>query len=130
MSFLSTLSEEPDKSLYEAATKFADTQNKNFLNPEIVKNIFIAGAKWQKGQLLKGSPLPEDTALFNKGVEEGKRLMMEGAVEKTVGQLERQCGGNFHFMHGFEVDEMDFPFLNSQECGYGDKVRIIIVKED
>ena len=54
---------------------------------------------------------------------------MKDAVEKTVGQLERQWGGNIHFMHGFEVDEMDFPFLNSQECGYGDKVRIIVKEE-
>lgn len=45
--------EEPDKSLDETATKFANTQNKNFLNPEIVKNIFIAGAEWQKEQIMK-----------------------------------------------------------------------------
>ena len=80
------------------------------------------------------TPLPEDTVLFQKGVEEGRRLeredIMKDAVEKTVGQLERQWGGNIHFMHGFEVDEMDFPFLNSQECGYGDKVRIIVLKAE
>lgn len=46
---------------------------------------FIAGAKWQANQLLKGSPLPEDTVLFQKGVEEGKRLMMEEAVEGEIG---------------------------------------------
>lgn len=33
-----------------------------------------AGADWQAEQLLKGSPLPEDTVLFQKGVEEGRRL--------------------------------------------------------
>lgn len=36
--------------LDEAATKYADTQNKNFLKPEIVKNIFKAGAEWMAGQ--------------------------------------------------------------------------------
>lgn len=30
------------------------------------------------------APLPEDTVLFNKGVEEGKRLMMEDAVKWLV----------------------------------------------
>ena len=35
---------------------------------------FIAGAAWQAKQLLKISPLPEDTVLFQKGVEEGRRL--------------------------------------------------------
>lgn len=45
--------EEPDKSSDEAATKFANTQNKNFLNPEIVKNIFIAGAEWGAEHLKK-----------------------------------------------------------------------------
>lgn len=44
----------------------------------------IFGAKWQAEQLLKSSPLPEDTVLFNKGVEEGKRLMMEDAVKWLV----------------------------------------------
>lgn len=193
--FLDTLSEEPDKSLEEAAVDFVwDIMENDYYGPsELSKRlrptsklddfygalaeIFIAGAKWQAEQFEKNRlaacekqtkeeydremefaasiiekehrqptfsdainygiewqkkqiPMPEDTVIFNKGVAEGKRLMLEGAVEKTVGQLERQCGGNFHFMHGFEVDEMDFPFLNSQECGYGDKVRIIIVKED
>lgn len=151
LSFLDTLSEEPDKSLDEAAADFVwDIMENDYYGPSklskslrptsklddfygALAEIFIAGAKWQKGQLLKGSPLPEDTVLFQKGVEEGRRLEMEDimkdAVEKTVGQLERQWGGNIHFMHGFEVDEMDFPFLNSQECVYGDKVRIIVCKK-
>lgn len=38
---------------------------------------FIAGAVWQANRLLKGSPLPEDTVLFQKGVEEGRRLEKE-----------------------------------------------------
>lgn len=33
-----------------AVEKYADTQNKNFLKPEIVKNIFKAGAEWMSGQ--------------------------------------------------------------------------------
>ena len=41
------------------------------------KNGFIAGAEWQKEQM----PMPEDTVIFQKGIAEGKRLMMEEAVE-------------------------------------------------
>lgn len=44
---------------------------------DALAEFFIAGAKWQAEQLLKSSPLPEDTILFNKGVAEGRRLMME-----------------------------------------------------
>lgn len=36
--------------LDEAAEKYADTQNKNFLKPEIVKNIFKAGVEWMAGR--------------------------------------------------------------------------------
>ena len=48
----------------------------NFSGQDI-KDAFIAGAEWQAKQLLKGSPLPEDTILFQKGVEEGRRLERE-----------------------------------------------------
>lgn len=60
-----------DKSLEEAAVNWIC----NHKNGEVlyVKDAFIAGAKWQADH----TPLPEDTVLFNKGVEEGKRLMME-----------------------------------------------------
>ena len=145
LSFISTLeSEEPDKSLEEKTCKGFEEEFRRFIKKEKEKEpdkslpyygdygIYRVArhfAQWGANH----TPLPEDTVLFQKGVEEGRRLeredIMKDAVEKTVGQLERQWGGNIHFMHGFEVDEMDFPFLNSQECGYGDKVHII-VKED
>ena len=128
--FFDTFSEEPDKSLEEAANNYLDDVYGKMPHSDYHIAIFLAGAEWQANH----APLPEDTVIFQKGVEEGRRLEMEDimkdAVEKTVGQLERQWGGNIHFMHGFEVDEMDFPFLNSQECGYGDKVRIIVLKAE
>ena len=143
-SFLQEQQEEPDKSLEEKTCKGFEEEFRRFIKKEKEKEpdkslpyygdygIYRVArhfAQWGANH----TPLPEDTVLFQKGVEEGRRLeredIMKDAVEKTVGQLERQWGGNIHFMHGFEVDEMDFPFLNSQECGYGDKVRII-VKED
>ena len=73
-------------------------------------------AEWQAKQLLKSSPLPEDTVLFQKGVEEGKRLMMEGAVEGKV-FMSFAPGHNQMVMA-----DVDLP-TNT-------KVKIIIVKED
>lgn len=78
-------------------------------------------AKWGADH----TPLPEDTVLFNKGVEEGKRLMMEEAVDIRVQRsplngplgISAYCC-NFPSNH---------PFYH---CKEGDKVRIIIVKED
>ena len=59
------------------------------------------------------TPLPEDTVLFNKGVEEGKRLMMEEAEE-----CELYWDGDF-----LTID------LNMTALGYsdGDKVRVIVI---
>ena len=79
---------------------------------------FIAGAEWQANQLLKGSPLPEDTVLFQKGVEEGKRLMMEEAVEGEIGYW-NQRGLSIRLDQSLE------------RLGYDEdtKVKIIIVKK-
>jgi hypothetical protein len=63
-------------------------------------------------------PMPEDTALFQKGVEEGKRLMMEDAIGvEVVGKMR------------------DLRIIDStQRCMFnaerGDWLRIIIVKEN
>lgn len=99
-------SSETPKDLEEAAEHYASVTDQEAHGIDFIREVFIAGAEWQKEQMLKE------------------------AVEKTVGQLERQWGGNIHFMHGFEVDEMDFPFLNSQECGYSDKVRVIVLPKE
>lgn len=69
-------------------------------------------AKWGA----EHTPLPEDTVLFNKGVEEGKRLMMEDAVEGTI-----TCHNLNRYVLISGLDE---------SLTYGDKVRLIIVKED
>lgn len=50
LSFLDTLSEEPDKSLEEAANEFANQDCVTFISR---KKGFIAGAEWQKEQMLK-----------------------------------------------------------------------------
>lgn len=84
LSFLGTLSEEPNKSLEEAAGEYADTicpvDYPESFNDEQLRNAFIAGAEWQASQM----PMPEDTVLFNKGVAEGRRLEREDMMKVKV----------------------------------------------
>lgn len=84
-----------------------------------IKAAFIAGAKWQANQLLKGSPLPEDTVLFQKGVEEGKRLLTEEAVEGEIGYWNQR---------GLSI-RLD---KSLERLGYDmdTKVKIIIIKDN
>jgi len=108
---------EPSKSLEEAAITFA-TDTLPFGEGTYVDGGeyrgFIAGAQWQAKQM----PAPEDTVLFQRGVEEGKRLMMEDAIGvEVVGKMR------------------DLRIIDStQRCLFdakqGDWLRIIIVKEN
>lgn len=72
----------PEKKSY--STVIDRVVDYNAVDRKNYRDGIIAGAKWQAEQLLKSSPIPEDTVLFNKGVEEGKRLMMEDAVKWLV----------------------------------------------
>jgi len=79
LAFIDSLPEEkPSEDLEEAAQDYAilpmDVGDGRVCIDKKEERAFIAGAEWQAKQLLKGSPLPEDTVLFQKGVEEGRRL--------------------------------------------------------
>lgn len=50
---------------YDGSNNFYDE-----VDVKASKEGFIAGAKWMANQM----PMPEDTVLFQKGVEEGRRL--------------------------------------------------------
>ena len=78
---------------------------------------FLEGAEWAREQM----PLPEDTLIFRKGVEEGKRLMMEDAVE---GEVHHCMSVHYVVTNENQLAEALKRFNDS------DKVRIIIVKED
>lgn len=65
------LEEAAEKSLRLAGFHNMETRGMDW------KGGFIAGYKYRA----EHTPLPEDTVLFNKGVEEGKRLMMEEMSE-------------------------------------------------
>lgn len=89
--------------LEEAAEACADGPECSWAGTSALEAAFKAGAKWQAEQ----------------GV----------SVKKTVGQLEHCVAGHPSFLHGFEVSELDAPFLNSKEVGYGDKVIVQIRKK-
>ena len=80
-------------------------------------DAFIAGAKRQA----EHAPLPEDTVIFNKGVAEGKRLMLEGAVEYEV----------MDFSSSLETHPFVSIHLDNKKYRFGDTVRVIVLpKED
>lgn len=113
--------EKPSEDLEEAANDYCSLYY-DWDNEQERKSVvatFIAGAKWQAKQLLKGSPLPEDTVLFQKGVEEGKRLIMEDAVDGEIGYW-NQSGLSIRLDQSLEKLGYDMDT----------KVKIIIVKED
>lgn len=66
--------------LDEEAYKYSLEHRASVYGRVDIIDAFIAGAKWQAEQLLKSSPLPEDTLIFRKGVEEGRRLEREDTL--------------------------------------------------
>ena len=77
---------------------------------------FLEGAEWAREQM----PLPEDTLIFRKGVEEGKRLMMEDAVEADVNVYRDPAGGE-----SWAEFVVRMPTQN-----LGDKAKIIILPKE
>lgn len=71
--FFDTLSEEPDKSLEDAAENYiAPIENDEGLdyinfNGRDIKDAFIAGAEWQKSQMLSEAVEGEAEELYNDG---------------------------------------------------------------
>lgn len=112
---------EPDKSLEEEMDKFIETfgwgKTKHLAEKELISATARHFAKWQADH----APLPEDTVIFQKGIAEGKRLMLEEAVECSV-------------YAGKEGDKWIVSYIGNYEsmlktCKSGDTVRIIIVNE-
>ena len=104
--FLDTLSEEPDKSLEEAARRYAiptymKDVDENFLDEypydPVAEKAFIAGAEWHKSQMLKDA--------------------MEGEVYDYG-------GGSF----GLIARWLDMP--NEPVFKGGEKVRIVVLKAE
>ena len=124
LSSLSTIeSEKPAPAdLEEAAKEYTDGKSwakENYLTPYI-RDAFIAGAKWQKEQ--DDKELSDLLTIAHlQGAEQMKEQMMENAL------------------HGWMDEDNEPPYDLNVICEekipfgkfkHGDKVRIIIVKED
>ena len=72
---LMTVPEEPDKSLEEEIKRYIPRDQCPV--PDFMEAVARHFAEWQKEQM----PMPEDTVLFNKGVQEGRRLEREDIMK-------------------------------------------------
>lgn len=122
LSFLDTLSEEPDKSLEEAACEQAKSFGYMSQDVEFKENVesFIAGINWQKEQDTR-EMIMSDGSYFQKCYEQGKKdmkeQMLKNAVEGYVNYYE-DSGGIL-----IAEAQVGCPYHT------GDKVRIIVLKE-
>ena len=113
-----------------------------------IRDAFIDGAKWQKEQSLIESHkvwMDNKSSMINQiekaewqgydkgladGIILGKEEMMKGAVEGVV----TNAGGEFGYdVAAFRFDDnhaYSILIPHEEKRKYGDKVRIIIVKED
>lgn len=116
LSFLKTLEEEPDKSLEEAAYKYSFDSRPCIYGQVDVIDAFIAGAEWQASRM----PMPEDTVLFQKGVQEGRRLEREDMLKDAV-ECDLVC-----------IKDRLAAILPMKDFRWtvGDKVRIVVLKEE
>lgn len=133
MQFINSLPEEPaSEDLEEAADEYAenhgfrvpyDGSNKFYDDVDVKasKEGFIAGAAWQKQKDQETIELAEDHAML-AGMNKMKEEMMKDAVEAEV-----FIDYNINFGYGSLTANID---LDEQHLKEGDKVKIIIVKED
>jgi uncharacterized Fe-S cluster-containing radical SAM superfamily enzyme len=104
----------------------------NHKNGEVlyVKDAFIAGAKWQKEQMMKDGNVilsEEDfDAEKEKSVEWGYSLCKEQMMKEAMeGEVKDFC-----FVREVNYSSAKIEFSTIPELKVGDKVRVIIVKED
>ena len=112
--------EEPDKSLEEAAQQYAEGPECTWVGTTALEEAFIAGAKRQKQH---DAELIE--IAYNDGITIGmtkqKEQMMKDAVEGRIGD------GGLH--NAIFIKEPEWA-ESLDRLNKGDKVKIIIVKED
>ena len=146
MAIRSLQQEQPCEDLEEAAkkhakTKYGLTQLLGCEQLEVVDD-FIAGAEWQKEQMLKGDRLTEldksykqakrELEWFKEGKRQGREQMLKDAVEGEV------CGRvydhiNIRFADGvskyLEPKNISHIPADISKYAIGDKVKVVIVPE-
>ena len=123
LSFLDTLSEEPDKSLEEAAEEYTQQMLESWRFDSTgcrpPRESFKAGAEWQKGQDTRDMYM-SDNRHFQKVYELGKKDMKEQMLKDA-----EECG---LYWDG-DLLAID---LNMAALGYSerDKVKVIVLKAE
>lgn len=90
---------------------------------------------------LQETPLPEDTAIFNNGVAEGRRLEREENLDRDTAFFKGMRYAREQMMKEAEPAEIGYfnhrglsilteKSIERMPVSEGDKVKIIIVKED
>lgn len=101
------------------------------LNEDSKKHFFIQLKNikdaWQ--ELKKSNPGIENKSAvcFHRGAE-----WMAGqgeTIEKTIGKIDDGTNQIPTYCNGFEITELDVPFLNGNDVGFGDKVIVQIRKK-
>ncbi|MBR4758478.1 MAG: hypothetical protein IK084_06715 [Bacteroidaceae bacterium] len=120
LSFLDTLSEEPDKSLEEAADRYASSVKGDYawsdgpdhFNFGDLTDAFVAGAEWKDKQVNRDE-------IFHDGMKYEYDQLMKEAVEGEI--------VDSGFDDGTAILKAIVP-----DRGYdsGDKVKLIVIKED
>ncbi len=133
LAFIDSLPEEkPSEDLEEAADKYSNENeymDVGFCVEPIyighkTEKAFIAGAEWQKEQMMK-EWLQDRDGCFWDGVNEGKKAMRDQMIEDAVD------GEVWESVHGLrDIVLQTEPFQKVMKgLKEGDKVKIIIVKE-
>ena len=123
--------EEPiSEDLEEAANNALN----NVLNAHEIVNVrsclemFKSGVNWQKQQDQSTIELAEDHAMF-AGMEKMKEEMMTKSIEAVVSQV--PCSNEIILYNPSSVDSYYLPQeMNKLGLNKGDKVKVIIIKED
>ena len=100
------------------------------LEADTAIDAFIEGAKWQKEQMIRDCSVQASyEAEIEKAEERGynlcKEQMLKDAVDGAIGYIE-ECDA--HYLSIYDQDELEGIILSHFE--EGDKVKIIIIKED
>ena len=141
---------ESDEPLYSPGHRFHWDGDSLF--GKQIETAFKAGAQWRDAQIPKLPDSIDEAAqevedYYDVGEERGylychrgdiKDAFKAGAewmagqgttVRKKIGKIDDGVNQIPTYSNGFEVTELDVPFLNSKECGYGNEVIVQIRKK-
>lgn len=128
--------------LEEAAEKYRRESCNKAILPNIdgpmpeyggsIKDAFIAGAEWQKQQDLAEkvqSKIPLSLAYANRCFENGKQAMKEQMLKEAVEIEVKEDAGGYPLVPLEAIELYDYE-NDKPLAKAGDKVRVIVIKED